>query len=44
MQQIQCRTFQQMSFNELQELTIGVYQLKRAHAYGPEYMSFDGTY
>ena len=36
--------FSRMSFSKLQELTRGVYQLKLAHAYVAQHMSFDGAY
>ncbi|CAF3381748.1 unnamed protein product [Rotaria socialis] len=36
--------FPRMNFNELQELTLGVYQLKQARAYIAEHMSTDGAY
>ena len=37
-------TFPKMEFKELQELTLGIYQLKQAHAYTVEHLSSNNTY
>jgi hypothetical protein len=36
--------FPKMSFDELQELTLGTYQLKQARSYTTEHLSEDGAY
>ena len=36
--------FPKMNFDELQELTLGIYQLKQARSYSIEHLSDDGTF
>jgi hypothetical protein len=36
--------FPKMTFDELQELTLGTYQLKQAHSYCTEHLSEDGEF
>ena len=37
-------TFPKMNFNELQELTLGIYQLKQARSYTTKHISSNGSF